>query len=395
MKDIVSGPRTRSKETENRKAALVAQERKAKRDEKILEKRRQDALRKRPKPVPGGRGDGSLHIAFIKVGQGDCAVMSTPLGRVIMFDCGSKPKEEDDSNDQLIDRVRAAVVDNPKFLKGLDVLDILILTHADADHYNKLKAVLQQDFTINRCYHSDELRAYSANGTSAFLRDNIAGPSAIKKVVKNHDETTLNGVTVAAPDFGNKVDRLGDDGGIVIVDERNCKVTILAAGVNREHNSDHSDEKNRGSIVTLIEANGEKLLLCGDATKSTEHFLMSTASDRLRGRLSNLTLVQAGHHGSNNTSSSQDFVNLVNPKIVVASAGKHIKKDHLPSEEVIERYRKKLTLSSRTKIPTHETFCWKPGGLKSRNHGSVWHEYEVFVTGSEDTIERTFPAPRA
>ncbi|MEW2119899.1 hypothetical protein AB0945_32885 [Streptomyces sp. NPDC005474] len=377
---------------------MEAARKKAAADE--LEAKRLKDLRDRPPARPGNRGDGSLHVAFIRVGQGDCAVMSTPRGTVIMFDCGSDSME-DEAKFRFQSRVRK-VLTGPKFLGTSNKVDILILTHPDTDHYNKLQSVLPLSCEIEKCYHSAPRSMYSADQTSAFLARTTAD-SAVLEVVVNDDrnpkrpvpgEISLNGIPVAAavedsdPEKRITVDRLDGKGGILIVDEENCKVSIVAAGVQHNYRNDSSNETNRGSIVTLVEANGVKLLMCGDATTNTEQFLINTAEDRL----TDLTLVQAGHHGSINTSSSQDFIDMVNPIVVVASAGKLIPMHHLPSKEVITRYDDKLSAEKRATTGNHETFCWAPAALKSYVDDSVWTEQQVYTTGSYDTVYQTFPA---
>jgi beta-lactamase superfamily II metal-dependent hydrolase len=385
-------PRTRSRTKPDRDRVQQEEEERVAAAATELEAQRLEALRNRPPAPPGNRGDGSLHVAFMRVGQGDCAVMSTPRGQVILFDCGSD-SAEGESADGFKRRVRS-ILTGPKFLGGSNLVDILVLTHPDSDHYNKLKAVLPAGCRISKCYHSARSNQYSQAQTSSFLSGRMPR-SAIQRVTVNHDTlgrvpgaVSLNGTPVAAAGGGITVDRLDGLGGILIVDEPNCKVSILAAGVEHNYENDSSNPTNRGSIVTLVEANGARLLMCGDATVNTEQFLRNTAGARLK----NLTVVQAGHHGSINTSSSQSFIDLVNPTVVVASAGKRIPMHHLPSQEVIERYVDRLTASRRTEIARHETFFYAPGGLGSYVEESLWTTQQVFTTGSRDTVELSFPA---
>ena len=398
---------TRSATKGKREAALREIQRAADKEARNLKRRREQAAATRKPGAPGERKDGSLHIAFIRMGQGDCIVLCTPEGRVILFDCGALGSEKADEDltdaeaDQaLVDRA-LDTLKNPKFLGKVNEIDILILTHPDADHCNKLKKLLPDECKIYKCYHSAQFGEYTGGEASAFLRKKIKAP-AILRVVKNHDpvngvngQVSLNGSPVKAATGKDKVDRLdgkgGKDGqdGILIVDEKDCKVSILAAGVENDYAKDHSTPPNRGSIVTLVEAFGEKLLLCGDATTSTEEFLLNTAKDRLK----DLTVVQAAHHGSITTSSSPDFVDWVNPKVVVASAGIEIKKHHHPSYEVIQGYVDKLEKEKRTASlkDEHETFVWEPNKGGNYSLGSVWSRRRVYTTGSHGTVTLDYP----
>ncbi|MFI5797390.1 ComEC/Rec2 family competence protein [Streptomyces sp. NPDC051677] len=401
---------TRSATKDKRDADLRKIRREAEKRARDLKRRREQATASRKPGAPGERKDGSLHIAFIQMGQGDCIVLCTPEGRVILFDCGSLGTEKSDENltDEQADQVlvdRALdTLKNPKFLGKVNEIDILILTHPDGDHCNKLKKVIPDGCKIYKCYHSAQFGEYTGGGASTFLRKKVRDP-AILRVVKNHDpnhgvngQVTLNGTPVKAATDKEKVDRLdgkgskdgkGDQHGILIVDEKDCKVSILAAGVEKDYAKDHATDPNRASIVTLVEAFGEKLLLCGDATTSTEEFLLNTA----KGRLKDLTVVQAAHHGSITTSSSPDFVEWVNPKVVVASAGMEIKKHHHPSHEVIQGYVDKLEKEKRTDRlkDEHETFVWELNKGGNRSRGSVWSRRKVYTTGSYGAVTLDYP----
>jgi len=373
-----------------------------------------------PAPV-GHRGDRFLNIAFIRVGQGDCIIMSTPGGRVLLFDCGSDAKDgELDGNFRT--RLQGIMAD-PKFLGGSNTIDALISTHPDTDHYNELINVLGKRYKINNWYFSALQHNYAAGNTSGKLMGLLALQSSAKKVVLNNDpkngqpgSATLGegAKAVDVPSVGAdgiKEDRLDGQGapngqdGIRIVDEPSCKISILAADVHHPYAKDQSNTNNRGSIVTLIEIDRTglpmpvrvptttgappdpvlvkaKVLLCGDATKSTEQFLINTSKDRL----SELTVVQAGHHGSANTSSSQAFMDLVNPFEVVASAGNNVIKDHLPSENVIVGYQDKLLASKRPALNTnHETWFWVKDRLGGYSRQSGWTFQKVSTTGSPDS----------
>lgn len=387
---------TRSQTKPARDAAIALKRQQALAAAAALAQRRAQALAARPAPPLGSAGDRQLHIAFIRVGQGDCAIMTTPQGRVLLFDCGSDSKEGE-VDDMFVDRVQT-ILSGPKFLAASDTIDILITTHPDTDHYNQLAAVLGDAYTIGTWYFSAARADYAQAQTSGFILDHLANEeTGFKKVVLNHDPghgaagaVTINGAAVQPAGGGVTVDRLDGNGGIRIVDEPTCKISILAADVNHVYTPDSSNPTNRGSVVTLVEANNAKVLMCGDATVNTERYLLNVVP---AARLQNLNVVQAGHHGSVNTSSSQAFVDRVNPQMVIASAGKQIPMHHLPSEAVITRYRDRLQASGRTQIPEHETFYYQAGGFGGYFHTSSFNTYPVFTTGSRDTVYITIPAP--
>ncbi|WP_340374426.1 hypothetical protein U5640_04105 [Streptomyces sp. SS7] len=390
---------TRSQLEGERKAKKAKEEEDAVKERQRLWEERQAEIRGRhPDPV-GDCGDGNLYVAFVEVGQGDFAVMSTPGGKVIVFDGGSLSTDDEDAGGKMNPESKTAftkrlhsVLTDEKFLGNRNVIDILILTHPDSDHYNKLAAVLGDRYTIDKCYHSGNFDKYSVAKTSAFL-DPIT--RIVQKVVKSHDpiekkaagEVTLQGRPVQAKDEENTVDRLDDEGGILILDEgKSCQISIIAAGITYEYKNDGSNDTNRGSIVTLVEANGAKVLMMGDATKNTEQFLLNTAAKRL----TKLNLVQAAHHGSVLTSSSQEFVDLVDPAEAVASAGRKIPKHRHPSDDVIKRYVERLETSERPEISSHTTYVWP--GLGEGKPYSYKSTQNVFSTGSRGTFIRKFGA---
>jgi hypothetical protein len=242
---------------------------------------------------------------------------------------------------------------------------------------------------IHNVYHSSFITSFAVGNTSAWIKGRVTDEKFIKSVTHFADSSiawsqsiSLNGVAVKAADDKNTVDRLDASKGIRIVDEPSCKVTILASNVNWLYTNDNSNHTNRGSVVTLIEAFGSKLLICGDATRNTEQYLLNTNA----ARIADLTIAQAPHHGSDNTSSSDGYVNKVNPHNVVISAGKKVDKDHLPSLATIDRFIARQNTSARAQIADHEVFYWANGAYNSYFHTSKFIKNTIYVTGSRDTI---------
>jgi beta-lactamase superfamily II metal-dependent hydrolase len=379
--------RTRSQTKPARDAEQQAILEATRKQAEALRLRREEALKKQPATPAGNRGDGSLHISFLQMGQGDCCLIATPKGRVIMIDCGSDSRDGED--DEVYNKRVQDSIYSEKFLKNQNEIDLLILTHPDTDHYDKAKVVLKDNVTIHNVYHSAKFADYSAGQTSNWISAKTTAPSFIKAVTHNDGLIQINGKDVPPADTTNTVDRLDGEKGIRIVDEENCKIAILASNVDYLYVKDDSNTTNRGSVVTLIEIFGQKLLICGDATRSTEYYLLKKYGDRL----ADLSIVQAPHHGSNNTSSSQNFVDKTNPFNVVMSAGKKVQKDHLPSEATIVRYEERQALSKRTEVPDHEIFYWEEGGMSSYSHTNKFTKRAVYITGSNGTFSQRFEKP--
>lgn len=356
-----------------------------------LQKQRDSRLANRAPAVDGNLSDGNFHMAFVQMGQGDCAIMATPAGRVVIIDCGSSSREEPAIS---FDRRVSSVLLDAKFLKSSDVVDALILTHSDKDHYNNLSIVLPKNISVQNVYHSDKCTTYSLAETGAWLLSHVVDINRIFAVDHHMNGGAaapvirLNETPVEPATDTEKINRSDGDGGIRIIDEPNCKISLLASNVNTLDPPDHSTEKNRGSVVTLVEVFGEKLLVCGDATFATERYVLN----QHRARITNVTLAQAGHHGSARTSSSDEYVQCVNPKLAVISAGRTVDGDNLPSYDVIDRYIRQMTRA--TAIHAHEIYYWHSQGLADGFvNDFLVTTSPLYVTGSWTTYYYTIRAP--
>lgn len=90
---------------------------------------------------------------------------------------------------------------------------------------------------------------------------------------------------------------------------------------------------NNNSIVCKICYNDFSMLFTGDIEEIAERHILQKYSDDLQKLRS--TLLKVGHHGSK-TSSIQEFINVINPKIALIGVGKNNKFGH-PNKQVIDR----------------------------------------------------------
>ena len=94
--------------------------------------------------------------------------------------------------------------------------------------------------------------------------------------------------------------------------------------------------QNDDSLVLLLEYQGLKVLLPGDAERMTENSLPDVRADFLK----------AAHHGSR-TSSSNSFLDRTKMKAVFISVGKNNWFGH-PHPDILERFRKRRATVYRT-----------------------------------------------
>ena len=101
-------------------------------------------------------------------------------------------------------------------------------------------------------------------------------------------------------------------------------------------------DENDGSLVLYSTINDKSLLFMGDASIRSEKYILDNYN------LDDITILKVGHHGSR-TSSSEEFINSVNPTYALISAGKDNKFNH-PHKEVIERLEENGSIIYNTQI---------------------------------------------
>ena len=92
------------------------------------------------------------------------------------------------------------------------------------------------------------------------------------------------------------------------------------------NNKDYGNENDNSSVI-YTKLNNHKFLFMGDAGVEVEEDLIEKYN------LQNIDVLKVGHHGSK-TSSSEMFVNEINPKYSIISVGKNNRYGH-PNKEVL------------------------------------------------------------
>ena len=93
------------------------------------------------------------------------------------------------------------------------------------------------------------------------------------------------------------------------------------------NNKDYGNENDNSSVI-YTELNNHKFLFMGDAEIEVEEDLIEKYN------LKDIDILKVGHHGSK-TSSSEEFLNEINPKYSIISVGKNNRYGH-PNKEVLE-----------------------------------------------------------
>lgn len=245
--------------------------------------------------VLGGREGNSVKIIFFDVGQGSSVFIETPNGNQVLIDGGPGS------------RILSKLGENmPFFDKSIEVL---IMTHPDADHLNGLIDVLE-NYEVNQIIDSCISDSSAAYGEWLALIEK-------KKISR------------LCAQFGQKI-KLGGAAEINIL----YPLESLA-GKSLENT-------NSASIVARLNIGENYILLTGDAEKATEYQLVNSSVD-LRSQI-----FQVGHHGSK-SSSGEEFLKAVLPEIAVIQTGKNNRYGH-PHQEILDRLKNASVKIFRTDL---------------------------------------------
>ena len=335
-----------------------------------------------PEPEPDWE-EGKFQIAFISVGQGDCCLVTCPDGQHIMIDCGSKSFEEEGQGLRYAWATLRGTWGLGRPGTKQNRLSAVILTHPDQDHYNQVDYMIGHSpeanaIPVSEVYFSDvntartdykdgPLGPYHAGKCGSTLID-VCGARTLYRVTLragtqalhtwspatkkefSHEDELIDGdrVRVVEGEFPESDD--DDDG----VESTDWEVSIIAGNVLRTatDNSD-TDGRNAASLVTLVRFGTEKVLICGDATRSTQDYLYNTFKNT--DAIKNLEMLHVPHHGSSVTSCTADFVKLLRPKRVVITVKSDEHTHHLPGTDVIDAYIPYATASDEA----HASRSWQ------------------------------------
>ena len=240
---------------------------------------------------------GRLRVTVLDVGQGDCILVETPAGRTMLVDGGG-------SNDETqVDSTDVGLRTVVPFLRyrGINRLDIVVLTHPHGDHCGGLTAVLREE-PVGVVLDGTVLPYPSADYT-AFLRE-IQG----RHIPYRHAARGM---------------RL-DLGGGVTADVLNPP----AAGTPYGTQTDDATVNNYSAVLRLSYVRTH-FLLTGDAETEAEQNILAACPDL------SCDVLKAGHHGAANAT-GDEWLARVRPRLAAISCGAHNPFGH-PSPATVAR----------------------------------------------------------
>ena len=227
-----------------------------------------------------GGADGNLHVYFLDIGQGDSTLIVTPAGRQVLVDGGP----DGDVTSQRLAEV----------LPGGDrSLDLVVVTHLDSDHSHGLLEVLDR---------------YAVGAV-------LSGPPVEAGAERPEWEQRLELHRLVPLEVGA--------GYIVQIDE-GVELEVLNPDSLRPIGDSNND-----SVAMRLTHGAVSVLLTADMEAEAEERLVHSGIG-----LSS-TVLKAGHHGSA-TSTTQRFLDAVQPSIAVISAGADNPYGH-PAPSVVQR----------------------------------------------------------
>lgn len=235
-------------------------------------------------------GTKELRVTFLDVGQGDSSLIEMPQGTVWLVDGGGIPGFQHSAFD-----VGQKIVVPALASKGIDDIDVMVMTHADEDHVRGLLAVLQ-NFRVHRVVVSD------LKTDKAFYQELL-------------QEVRKQGIPISLAQAG-----------MSWTPEVGVTVTFWNPPAN--HYAGTRSDTNSNSAVFSLSYGDRSFLFTADVEEDAE------AKMPLH---QHVDVLKVAHHGSG-YSTSAAFLHKVTPEVAVVSVGAQNRYGH-PAPRTLERLR--------------------------------------------------------
>lgn len=242
----------------------------------------------------------SLQIIFLDVGQGDAVYLRSPEGQTVLIDGGRPARLVADYLDEL----------------GVTQLDLVIASHADADHIGGLVEVMTR------------LRP-------RFFMDNGVP----------HTTQTYQRLLEAVDASGSQY---------LEASERRLELGPLTLQILPPPR--FNDDQNDNSVGVVLSYGEFRAAFLGDATLRTQRHWLS----RYQAHLADLDLYKAAHHGAR-TGDTPEIMAALRPAMVAISVGEGNTYGH-PTRQALESYASVGARIYRTDQQGHLSIIVEPGG---------------------------------
>lgn len=225
-----------------------------------------------------GAGSGDLVATFIDVWQGDAALFELPDGSTLLIDGGDQG-------------YGASTVAPLLEAKGIDVIDLMVLTHPHSDHCGGLDEVMERVDVLEIWDNGEDGDSYSWDEYEE-ARDN-------------------EGATVLVPPVG-LVRQFG-------------QVSLEVLHADSGHEGENND-----SLVLMMTHGQVSFLLTGDVESEGQEEMVTLHGSSLR-----CDVLKVPHHGSWNQ--YEQFAFHAHPAFAVISSGEGNEYGH-PHQETLDLY---------------------------------------------------------
>ncbi|QDV51083.1 ComEC/Rec2 family competence protein [Gimesia fumaroli] len=215
-------------------------------------------------------GSKSLQCTFIAVNHGVSILIESPGGKTILYDAGSMSPVE-----QTCSKIK-----NTLLAHGIRRVDLLLISHADRDHYNAAAELISKHYIREIAF------------PQAFLKQKQPGVISLCNIAAQ------NRIPIKIIGKGDHFN-LGDE----------TKLEVLHPGFEDQYRED-----NPASLTVLLSHHGRKILLTGDLEgRGLEKLLTENAA-------MSVDILLSPHHGST-TANTFDLDRWARPDYLIVSGG--------------------------------------------------------------------------
>ena len=234
-----------------------------------------------------------LEVNFFDIGQGDAAFIETPKGQQVLIDGGPSSK--------ILEKLGKEM---PFWDRDID---LVILTHPEADHLSGLIDVLKKYKVRNILW-------------TGIIRD-TPEYKEWQKLIREE------GAKIFIASKGQKIKMAND-----------ISIDVLFPFESAE--GKEFENSNDTSVVSRLVLGHNSFIFTGDISEIAEKELISaySCSDSCEFATLDSDVLKIAHHGSK-TSSSEGFLQVVSPEVAIISVGKNNSYGH-PTPETLENLNK-------------------------------------------------------
>ena len=251
-----------------------------------------------------------LVVHYINVGQGDAIALKFANDKIMLIDSGPKSAQND-----LIKYIKDNV------LKGNNdlVIDYVILTHSDIDHSGGMSGVFVE-FDV-KTFFRPNIASESENVEDFAKRSTL---DEYEEVIKNSKEEKGLITNIINQEFEFNID----------------KAVVQIFPPFQVYSTTNSM-----SPIVKVSYLDKSFLFTGDIQEDAEKDMLNYYGKKL-----NADVLKVAHHGSK-TSTSNDFVEAVNPQYAIISVGENTYgHPHFETVSMLQDFNAKVLLTSEGSI---------------------------------------------